>query len=63
MLRTEVVWGQAAGGGTVSDSVVETTPDERYVAGVEFHCRFWVGEPQPGMTSDDGVNSELDGAG
>ncbi len=63
MLRSEVVRGQAAGGGTVSDSVVETAPDERYVAGGEFDCRFWVGQPQPGMTSDDGVNSELDGAG
>ena len=47
----------------MGDSVVETTPDERYVAGGEFECRSRVVEPQPGMTSDDGVDGELDGAG
>ncbi len=63
MLRSEVVRGQAEGEGTVGHSVVETTPDERYVAGGEFECRLWVVEPQPGMASDDGVNGKLDGAG
>jgi hypothetical protein len=43
--------------------VVGTAPDERYVTGGELDCRLRVVEPQPGMTPDDGVDGELDGAG
>jgi hypothetical protein len=63
MLRSELVWGQAEGGGAVGDAVVETTADERDVARGELACRLWVIEPQPGMTPHDGVNGKLDGAG
>ena len=63
VLSSEVVCSEAEGGGTVGDAVVETAPDERYVAGSEFDCRLRVVEPQPGMTPDDGVDGELDGAG
>jgi hypothetical protein len=63
VLRSEVVCAQAERGGAVGDVVVETTPNERYVAGGELECRLWVVEPQPRMALDDGVDGELDGAG
>jgi hypothetical protein len=63
VLSAEVVCGQAEGGGAVGDVMVETTPDERYVAGGELECRLWIVEPQPGMAPHDGVHGELDGAG
>jgi|GEM_PF-3743358 len=63
VLSSEVVCSEAEGGGAVGDAVVETAPDERYVTGGELDCRLRVVEPQPGMTPDDGVDGELDGAG
>ena len=63
MLSKEVFYGQAGGGATGRDAVVETTPDEGDVAGGELECRVRVIEPQPGMTPDDGVDGERDGAG
>jgi uncharacterized protein YbjT (DUF2867 family) len=63
VLSPEVVCSEADGGGAVGDAVVETASDERYVTGGELDCRLRVVEPQPGMTPDDGVDGELDGAG
>src|ERR1700722_7642266 len=63
VLGSEVICGQAKGGGAVRDAVVDTAADKCNVTRGEFDCRSWVVEPQPGMTLDDGVNGQLDGAG
>ena len=63
MLSPEVVCSEAEGGGAVGDAVVGTAPDERYVTGGDPDRRLRVVQPQPGMTPDDGVDGELDGAG
>ena len=63
VLSSEVVCSEAEGGGAVGDAVVETAPDERYVTGGDPDRRLRVVQPQPGMTPDDGVDGELDGAG
>jgi hypothetical protein len=62
VLSPEIVSGQADGGRGVGDVVVETTPNEGDVAGMELACRSWVVEPHPGVTANHGVNGELDGA-
>jgi hypothetical protein len=62
VLSSEIVWVQTEGGRAVGDTVVETTSDERDIAGGELECRLWVVEPQPGMAPDHGVDGELDGA-
>jgi hypothetical protein len=63
VLSSEVVCREAAGGRAVGDVVVEAAPDERYVTGGDPDRRLRVVQPQPGMTPDDGVDGELDGAG
>jgi hypothetical protein len=63
MSSSEFLSGQARSGGAVGDAVVETTPNERYIAGGELECRSGVVEPYPGMAPDDGVDGKLDGAG
>ena len=60
---SEVFCGQTEGGGTVCDTVIQTTPHERDVAAGELECRLWVVEPEPGMAPHDCVDGELNGAG
>jgi hypothetical protein len=47
----------------VGDAVVGTTADERHIAGQELARSPWVVKPEPGVTLDDGMDGELDGAG
>jgi uncharacterized protein YbjT (DUF2867 family) len=59
---SELLWGQARSGGAVCDVVIGPAADERHVAGRELERGSRILEPQPRMTSYDGVDRELDGA-
>jgi hypothetical protein len=61
--NSEFLVGQTHRSRAVSDAVVGTTLDERHVARQELARNPWVVEPEPGVTLDDGMDSELDGAG
>jgi hypothetical protein len=62
MVRSELFWRQASGGGFVSDVVVGAAADERHVAGRELERRVWIVEPQPRPSLDNGMHRQLDGA-